>query len=105
MPGDSSTLPIIDVTVLVSGTGDSTRTANQIALACRESGFFYIAGHGVSEDLQRRLEDLSRDFFNQPADVKLSIEMSKGGKTWRGYFPVGGELTSGIPDVKEGLYF
>ncbi|HEY0301255.1 MAG TPA: 2OG-Fe(II) oxygenase family protein, partial [Rhizomicrobium sp.] len=24
---------------------------------------------------------------------------------WRGYFPVGGELTSGKPDRKEGLYF
>ena len=31
--------------------------------------------------------------------------MSKGGKAWRGYFPVGTELTSGTPDLKEGLYF
>src|SRR5690606_32495657 len=28
-----------------------------------------------------------------------------GGLAWRGYFPVGAELTSGKPDVKEGLYF
>ncbi len=31
--------------------------------------------------------------------------MSKGGRAWRGYFPVGDELTSGKPDLKEGLYF
>ena len=31
--------------------------------------------------------------------------MDLGGRAWRGYFPVGGELTSGIPDDKEGLYF
>ena len=31
--------------------------------------------------------------------------MEKGGIAWRGYFPVGGELTSGLPDLKEGLYF
>jgi hypothetical protein len=31
--------------------------------------------------------------------------MSHGGRAWRGYFPVGGELTSGEPDLKEGLYF
>jgi isopenicillin N synthase-like dioxygenase len=31
--------------------------------------------------------------------------MSHGGRAWRGYFPVGGELTSGQPDLKEGLYF
>ena len=31
--------------------------------------------------------------------------MAQGGRAWRGYFPVGGELTSGRPDIKEGLYF
>lgn len=30
--------------------------------------------------------------------------MEHGGKAWRGYFPVGGELTSGKADAKEGLY-
>jgi len=31
--------------------------------------------------------------------------MELGGRAWRGYFPLGGELTSGRPDWKEGLYF
>jgi isopenicillin N synthase-like dioxygenase len=31
--------------------------------------------------------------------------MARGGRAWRGYFPLGGELTSGQPDHKEGLYF
>ena len=31
--------------------------------------------------------------------------MKKSARAWRGYFPVGGELTSGRPDLKEGLYF
>jgi isopenicillin N synthase-like dioxygenase len=31
--------------------------------------------------------------------------MALGAKAWRGYFPVGGELTSGKPDLKEGIYF
>ena len=31
--------------------------------------------------------------------------MALGGRAWRGWFPVGGELTSGRPDRKEGLYF
>ena len=30
--------------------------------------------------------------------------MARGGRAWRGYFPVGGELTSGRPDLKQGLY-
>jgi isopenicillin N synthase-like dioxygenase len=31
--------------------------------------------------------------------------MEHGGAPWRGWFPVGGELTSGRPDQKEGIYF
>jgi isopenicillin N synthase-like dioxygenase len=35
----------------------------------------------------------------------MEIAMAKGGRAWRGFFPVGGELTSGRPDIKEGIYF
>ena len=31
--------------------------------------------------------------------------MVHAGRAWRGWFPVGGELTSGRPDRKEGIYF
>ena len=31
--------------------------------------------------------------------------MRHGGAAWRGWFPVGDELTAGVPDDKEGLYF
>ena len=35
----------------------------------------------------------------------MEIAMRHGGTAWRGFFPVGAELTSGRPDRKEGLYF
>ena len=35
----------------------------------------------------------------------MEIAMARGGRAWRGFFPVGGELTSGKPDLKQGLYF
>lgn len=41
----------------------------------------------------------------QAIERKIEIRMALGGRAWRGYFPVGGELTSGRPDLKEGLYF
>jgi isopenicillin N synthase-like dioxygenase len=77
----------------------------QIAAACRESGFFYVANHGVPAELIERLDLAAREFFELPLEAKMEIEMARGGKAWRGYFPVGGELTSGRPDLKEGLYF
>ncbi len=98
-------VPVIDVAPLVQHTAERTRTAEQIGAACRESGFFYVVGHGVDESLCRRLEALSREFFAQDEPQKMQIAMSRGGRAWRGYFPVGRELTSGKPDRKEGLYF
>lgn len=79
--------------------------AAAIAGACREHGFFYVTGHGVDESLQARLEALSRRFFAQDVATKMQLRMELGGTAWRGYFPLGGELTSGRPDLKEGLYF
>jgi isopenicillin N synthase-like dioxygenase len=102
---DFSRIPAIDVADLVAGGPGRFAVAARLGEACRESGFFYAVGHGVDEALQRRLRELSRRFFAQDLDTKLRIPMSLGGRAWRGYFPVGGELTSGKPDQKEGIYF
>src|SRR5262245_28132657 len=98
-------LPIVNVRALVSRSEDLDSVAMELREACREFGFFYIVDHGVDEELQKRLEDVSRTFFTRQLDEKMEIRMSRGGRAWRGYFPVGGELTSGRPDLKEGIYF
>lgn len=96
---------MIDIAALVEGASGRRAVADEIGRACREAGFFYVTGHGVDENVQQRLEKLSREFFDQELDAKLEIRMARGGRAWRGYFPVGDELTSGRPDLKEGLYF
>jgi isopenicillin N synthase-like dioxygenase len=100
-----SHVPVIDVAPLVNRTEERARTAERIGTACRECGFFYVVNHGVAEPLCQQLEALSREFFAQSEPQKMQIAMSRGGRAWRGYFPVGRELTSGKPDRKEGLYF
>ena len=97
-------LPIIDITPLRSGASAGA-VAGQIEAACRDSGFFYVTGHGVPDQLVDRLDRASRAFFRLPEPEKMEIEMTRGGRAWRGFFPVGAELTSGRPDLKEGLYF
>jgi isopenicillin N synthase-like dioxygenase len=94
-----SALPVIDV------SRPPEVIAAEIEAACRDSGFFYVAGHGVPADLLTRIEAASRAFFALPLESRMEIEMARGGRAWRGYFPVGGELTSGRPDRKEGVYF
>ncbi|MDP9604130.1 UNVERIFIED_ORG: isopenicillin N synthase-like dioxygenase [Variovorax paradoxus] len=99
-----SSLPLIDVSALVAGTAGRDAVAAQIGAACRAHGFFYVTGHGVDAALVKRLEDLSHRFFDLPEETKMRWRMALGGRAWRGFFPLGGELTSGRPDWKEGLY-
>ena len=103
-------LPVIDVAPLVAGgtlapAGPLADVARQIETACREHGFFYVTGHGLEPGLLARLAEASAAFFALPQAAKMEIAMARGGRAWRGYFPVGAELTSGEPDLKEGLYF
>jgi isopenicillin N synthase-like dioxygenase len=98
-------LPVVDIGPLVTGEGDQVAVAAAIDAACEAHGFFYVVGHGVDPALQARLDRLAREFFAQPDEVKASIAMAQAGRAWRGWFPVGGELTSGRPDRKEGIYF
>ena len=98
-------IPIVDVTPLVTGQGNPDETVRAIDRACRDIGVFAVTGHGIDPELPERLSQLSREFFALGEDKKSEIAMSNGGVAWRGWFPLGGELTSGIPDQKEGIYF
>lgn len=97
-------VPVIDVSPLVE-RGDADAVAPAIDAACRDTGFFLVRGHGIDPDLVDRLDRSARTFFSLPAGEKARIAMERGGRAWRGWFPVGGELTSGRPDQKEGIYF
>ena len=99
-------LPVIDMAPLFGGDRAAREgVAREIRSACRASGFFYVTGHGVSDAMLAELEAASRRFFALPEESKQAIAMARGGRAWRGYFPLGGELTSGRPDLKAGLYF
>ena len=98
------TLPVIDVSDLLVGR-DGERAAAEIGAACRDTGFFYAVGHGVTPDTLARLTQESWRFFALPEAEKRKVEMARCGRAWRGWFPLGGELTSGKPDLKEGFYF
>lgn len=100
----STELPVIDVDDLVQARPARAEVARRIGEACRAHGFFYVTGHGVAPELMKQLETLSRQFFALDEATKMQWRMALGGRAWRGYFPLGGELTSGRPDWKEGLY-
>jgi isopenicillin N synthase-like dioxygenase len=78
--------------------------ASRIDRACRTTGFFALAGHGVPDAWRTEVLDAATELFALPEAAKAEVGLAAGGRAWRGWFPLGGELTSGVPDRKEGFY-
>jgi isopenicillin N synthase-like dioxygenase len=103
---DHPGLSIIDMSPLLgTDAAGRTRAAEAIGQAAARDGFFYVSGHGLDPDTVPRLDAAARAFFAQPEAEKEKVAMARGGAAWRGWFPLGGELTSGQADQKEGIYF
>jgi isopenicillin N synthase-like dioxygenase len=107
---EQATLAAIDVGPLLCRAGDRSvsvaeaRVSAEIDQSCRDLGFFRIVGHGADPALLDAMDAAARTFFALPDAAKAAVAMRRAGTAWRGWFPVGGELTSGRPDRKEGLY-
>jgi isopenicillin N synthase-like dioxygenase len=90
-------LPVID-------PADADASA-RIDVACRDVGFFAVPLVPAQRALRDRLIATAAEFFALPDREKAAVSMAVGGPAWRGWFPLEGELTSGVPDRKEGYYF
>jgi isopenicillin N synthase-like dioxygenase len=82
----------------------SANASRDIDRAARDVGFVLLDGHGITADRREGLLDAARRFFALPTAAKQRVSLEAGGSAWRGWFPLGGELTSGVPDRKEGFY-
>ncbi len=51
---DAPGVPIIGVAPRVTSDGDQAAVSYAIGQTCRVNGFFYVTGHGVSEELPRQ---------------------------------------------------
>ena len=97
---------MIDISSLFPPGGPGrTELAAAIMRASEDIGFFQIVGHPVTATLVADLRSEAGAFFARPEAEKREVAMARGGAAWRGWFPLGGELTSGLPDGKEGVYF
>lgn len=70
-------IPVIDIGALVAGAPEAERrTAEQIAKAANEVGFFYVRNHGVPQNLIDQAFDVTRRFFNSPLEDKNTVAVS-----------------------------
>ena len=111
-PGGSDPVPIIDITPFTTGeTRGRAGAAEAVRTACEAIGFFVMTGHDFPEGLVTRIYDVSRAFFDLPAEEKN--EIGETGPVMGGlmHFGLGKEALAAtlggetIPDLKETLDF
>ncbi|MDB5775435.1 MAG: Oxidoreductase, 2OG-Fe(II) oxygenase family [Herbaspirillum sp.] len=104
MPADPqlSRIPVIDIARLRGGGADDiAQTAAELGQACREIGFFYISGHGLSEADADLLMGSAAQFFSRPPDWKKQYSIERSAHN-RGYVALMGEsLDPQHTDIKE----
>jgi len=104
-------IPLIDLTPALSGGATGRRAvASLIDQACREIGFFTIAGHGVPLAALETLRSTAHEFFALPlAEKRRAVHPVP--RTPRGYIALGVEALSygnertTPPDLKEYYHF
>ena len=101
---DARKLPIINVSGLHGDAIDRRVVARELRLACTNTGFFYITGHGVPTAQIDRVFQQSRAFFALPMEEKLALSMTQSACR-HGYEPLKAQtLEAGAPpDLKEGF--
>lgn len=100
-----TTVPVIDVAPLAGAERDRRAVAREIGRACEDIGFFTIVGHGVDAALVRRMDEVSREFFDLPVAEKQRVRRPRPEQS-RGYIGLGEEnLSYGVgrdtTDLKE----
>ncbi|MEM7427611.1 MAG: 2OG-Fe(II) oxygenase family protein [Pseudomonadota bacterium] len=79
-----SEIPQIDAAPLFEEDLPSA-TVGELARACEEVGFFYVANHGVPAKLIEDVRSAAGAFFERPMDEKMLIRLDQ---RMRGYLPL-----------------
>lgn len=94
-------LPVISYAKLAAGDPDEIDRLRQVT---HEIGFFYLADHGVDEQLRDELIARAKEFFALPAEQKEEIS-NLNNRHYRGYANLGDERTQDKVDWREQLDF
>ena len=105
-PKPATAIPVIDLAPARSPDLETRRAvAWEIHKACRDTGFFYVANHGIDASLVDAQFDWTRRFFALPESDKLALHM-RHSRSFSGYEPLAGQTLDedSPPDLKEAYY-
>ena len=98
MPLES--LPVLDLSTLDDGPDAAHEFREALLAATHDVGFFYLTGHGLTDDDIATAFATAEKFFALPLEDKVRVEMVNS-PHFRGYNRTGGELTQGRVDWRE----
>lgn len=101
----ATSIPVIDLSASLAGDAEvKSSTAWEVHKAARETGFFYISGHGVPSEVTEGILEVSRRFFDLPTEDKLDADINHS-SCYRGYEPPAFQTldTGSAADNKEGF--
>ena len=104
-PKAAENIPVIDLSPSFSGDlEDRRKVAWEIHKTARDTGFFYVSGHGVDQALMDEHLEWAARFFDLPLEEKRALD-SRNQDSTRGYEGMGAQtLDEGSPpDLKEGF--
>jgi isopenicillin N synthase-like dioxygenase len=106
---DTSSIPLLDVRDFLDGEPAALKPlAEQLHIALRDVGFYFLRGHGVPTQLVDSVFAASKQFHEQPLQRKMAIRANEHNV---GYMPVNGYVskssrisTSNKPNLVEALF-
>jgi len=69
-------IPLIDLSDSFISANGKAKAAEEVAEACRTVGFFSIVGHNVDPKVMNDTWELTRSYFDQPAEEKMKVPMT-----------------------------
>lgn len=109
---DGGSIPVIDLSAALTGDVLAREAAARaIRAACLDTGFFYVAGHGVDPALIDDQFAWAKRFFDLPDAQKRALDMKRSAAN-AGYEPIGAQIldsqkkspTAAPADLKESFY-
>jgi isopenicillin N synthase-like dioxygenase len=95
----TQTVPIVDFGAYTNGEGIEARqrVARALRAACTDTGFFYLANHGITQAELDVAHDWGLVFFEQPQAEKAKLDKANH-PARQGWMPVGGMNPGANPD-------
>ncbi|KAJ8515346.1 hypothetical protein ONZ45_g7234 [Pleurotus djamor] len=100
--GEGFHIPVIDFAKFRAAKSHSEKkaTAVEIVTAFKESGFIYLAGHGIPSETIQYVFGKSADFFKLPKSTKSQLAWEDP-RSNRGYVAIGRERVTQSADANE----